>query len=291
MPRSFVEVAIQSDEELREKLVAVVSQLGFEGFWEDGQTLKCYMNSDRWNSEVRGELQTIARMLARASSSPLPDISVATIEEQNWNENWEKTLQPIRVSDRIVVTPSWQAHGAAQSDLVLIIDPKMSFGTGYHESTRLALRLIEQYVEAGVRMLDVGTGTGILAIAAVKLGAASAVALDTDEWSYRNAHENARLNRVAEKITILLGDLSALESGHYGLVAANIHRGALETMLSALRTHLDQHGRIIFSGLLQEDRKPMHTSLRHHGYSQIAELEEGQWIAIVAQINDSKGAS
>jgi ribosomal protein L11 methyltransferase len=291
MPRSFVEVAIETDDELREKLVAVVSQLGFEGFWEDGHTLRCYMESDRWDPGLHGELLSITRMLARASSSPSPEISVATIDERNWNEEWEKTLQPIRVTDRIVVTPSWHMSGATHHGVVLIIDPKMSFGTGYHESTRLALMLIERHVRAGVRMLDVGTGTGILAIAAVKLGAGLAVGVDTDEWSYKNAQENARLNQVQEKVTVLRGDLSALAFEQFGLIAANIQRNILEAMLPALRIHLEQDGQIILSGLLQEDREPMLEALLQQGFRQIDELREGQWIAVAASMTEPEGAS
>ena len=120
-----------------------------------------------------------------------------SVAEKNWNSAWEETIRPIRVSERIVVAPTWHPFNGGPGDIVLTIDPKMSFGTGYHESTRLLLGLMERHLRIGARVLDAGTGTGILAIAALKLGAASAIAFDIDEWSFVNAVDNTRLNGVA----------------------------------------------------------------------------------------------
>ena len=282
MVRTYAEVAIQAGDELRERLLAVISQLGFEGFWEDGDTLRCYMESSRWRPGLREEIQRITRLLAHASSSQAPEVSVTTVDDRNWNEEWEKTLLPIHVTDRIVVAPSWQSTGISQEGILLIIDPKMSFGTGYHESTRLALKLLERYLRASEDVLDVGTGTGILAIAAIKLGARSAVGLDTDDWSYTNAQENARLNQVTDNMSVIHGDLSALRQRRYGLVVANIQRSVLEGMLPYIRELLDMDGRVILSGILQEERESMLASMRQEGFRLIGELEENEWIAFAA---------
>src|SRR5512143_259052 len=208
MAEGFVEVDIAADPTLAENLLAVFSQLGFEGFWEDEGTLRCYISAHRWNPGLLEEIQSTAALVARSSSSPSPLIRIRLLENRNWNEEWEKSIRPIRVTDRIVIRPSWQPFIPLHGDLVLTIDPKMSFGTGYRATTRLVLRLMENAVRPGSTMLDVGTGTGVLAIAGVMLGCESAVACDIDEWSYENARENAGVNGVADRVTLIHGDIS-----------------------------------------------------------------------------------
>ena len=190
MSSSSVEVQIVADEELVDQLVAILSGLGFEGFWEEGSLLRCYIGSARWSPAMHEEVQSVIHRMTRSSSSASPHVVVNTIENRNWNEEWEKTIKPIQVTDRIIIKPTWHEYEAKPGEIVLTIDPKMSFGTGYHETTRLVLRLMEKHVTAGMSLLDVGTGTGVLAIAGIKFGAASAVGIDVDEWSYINALEN-----------------------------------------------------------------------------------------------------
>jgi ribosomal protein L11 methyltransferase len=182
-----------------------------------------------------------------------------------------------------VITPSWHPYEAAPGEQVLTIDPKMSFGTGYHESTRLILRLLEQNIRRGDSVLDMGTGTGVLAIAAVKLGAAQATGVDVDEWSYDNACENARLNHVEDRITILHGDISATPAGPFTLILANIQRTVLLDMLPVLVRRLRAGGRLLLAGLLREDREIMMEHLRSEGMTLSGELSENEWIAIAAR--------
>jgi len=106
MPKSYIELHIVADQSLREKLIGVMSQLGIEGFWEDETALKCYVRNERWSPEMLNELQQIANIVARSSSSVLPRISTRLLEDQNWNEEWEKTIQPIQVTNRIVIKPT-----------------------------------------------------------------------------------------------------------------------------------------------------------------------------------------
>ena len=157
MPPPYIEVQISSSEELVERLIAVLSQLGFEGFWEDSTLLKCYMSSRRWNPALADEVRTTVTRMQHSSSTPRPVITVRLIEDRNWNEEWEKTITPIHVTDHIIIKPTWQDYSPAPDELLITIDPKMSFGTGYHETTRLALRLMEKHIKTGSRLLDIGT--------------------------------------------------------------------------------------------------------------------------------------
>jgi ribosomal protein L11 methyltransferase len=262
MTKSFVEVSVLTDQALSERLVGIMSQLGFEGFWEDTPALKCYISSDRWSPAMMREIESIANLVARSSASVAPKISARTLQDQNWNEEWEKTIQPIRVGERIVIAPTWHEYQALPGQIVLTIDPKMSFGTGHHESTRLILKLLEKHLRRAKRVLDIGTGTGILAIAAVKLGAASAVAVDNDEWSYNNARENIRLNRVEGRVSIIYGEIASVPPSAFDVVLANIQRDVIEEILGEIKDRLAPGGIVLLSGLLADDREAILKGLR-----------------------------
>jgi ribosomal protein L11 methyltransferase len=281
MSKSYVELRIVADQSLREKLIGVMSQLGIEGFWEDEAVLKCYVRSERWRPEMLNELQQIASMVARSSRSILPKISTTHLEEQNWNEEWEKTIQPIQVTNRIVIKPTWQEYKASPDQIVLTIDPKMAFGTGYHETTRLCLKVVEQHIRPGMCLLDVGTGTGVLAIAAAKLGAKLAVGVDNDEWSYVNAVENVRLNHIEERVRIIHGKLSSVGKGKFDIITANIQRNIIEPLLNEMKNKLVESGMMILSGLLFPDKEPIGQRLSALRFEVCEELMENEWIALV----------
>ncbi len=278
----MIEITIPAGEDLRQQLIAMLGQLGIEGFWEDGDLLKCYVPEQKWSPALQEEMRSVIGMLVSPSTHPLPPMHVQALAERNWNAEWEKTIQPIHVTPRIVITPSWHVYAAAPGELVLTIDPKMSFGTGYHESTRLILGLVEHYTRAGMTVLDVGTGTGVLAIAAIRLGAARAVACDIDEWSYDNAIENAALNGVAEHITILEGDITVTPDRPHDLVIANIQRNVLIPLLPAMRSRLATGGTLLLAGLLTTDREEMTAALHAHGFTVLQERTENEWIALAA---------
>jgi ribosomal protein L11 methyltransferase len=282
MKDSFVEVEIAADEGLLENLAAILGQLGFEGFWEEDRILRGYLSASRWDGRLEEEVRSVAALLARSSASMAPRITVREIEPRNWNEEWEKTIQPIRVTDRIVIAPTWHAVEPGGDDIVLRIDPKMSFGTGYHETTRLVLHLLQRRVRDGITVLDVGTGTGVLAIAAVRLGASSATGVDVDEWSYVNARENLRLNGVEEKIRVLRGDLAVVPPGTYDLVLANIQLNVIEPLLRSLGERLAPGGTLILSGLLLADEERISDALDEAGLTTVELRSENEWIALAA---------
>lgn len=278
----MIEITIPAGEDLRQQLIAMLGQLGIEGFWEDGDLLKCYVPEHTWSPALQEEMRSVIGMLVSPSNHPLPPMHVQTLAERNWNAEWEKTIQPIHVTPQIVITPSWHVYKAAPGELVLTIDPKMSFGTGYHESTRLILGLVEHSIRPGMTVLDIGTGTGVLAIAAIRLGATHAVACDIDEWSYDNAIENATLNGVAEQMTILEGDIAVTPDRPYDLVIANIQRNVLITLIPAMRSRLAPGGTLLLAGLLNTDREAMTQALNEHGFTVVQERTENEWIALAA---------
>jgi ribosomal protein L11 methyltransferase len=283
MPGSYVELTVTSSEPLGEQVVGLIAHLGFEGLWEDGASLRCYMRKERWDGALLREVERVLRLATPSSRATIPDVRVRTIEEENWNAKWEETIKPIHVTDRIVIAPTWSGYHPLPHEILILIDPKMSFGTGYHESTRLALLLIQRHIRRRPAVLDVGTGTGVLAIAAVKLGARSAIGVDIDDWSFHNAVENAALNRVGDFVQIRHGDLSAVPDGRFDLIVCNIQRTIIEMMLPGLRTRLAPGGVLVLSGLLLSDGEPIRRSLAATGMHATDELVENEWMALAAE--------
>src|SRR5690606_22579646 len=184
-------------------------------------------------------------------------IEEAVYEPENWNQKWEETVRPVEVG-RFLIKPTWCDIPPGAEDRVLLeIDPKMSFGTGYHESTRLVLRLLPEFMSAGMRVLDAGTGTGVLAIAAARLGASRVLAFDFDEWSHTNAVENVYINGVTEAVSVELGSIEVAGDVSFDLILANINRNVLVEMLPDFKRRIGESGSMILAGLMQADREIM----------------------------------
>jgi ribosomal protein L11 methyltransferase len=279
----YVETRIYADPLLTDALIGILGQIGFEGFWEDEDCLKAYIRLDRWSPALAEEVEATLTLVARSSRNPVPRMAVEMVAHRNWNEEWEKTIQPIAVTDKIVITPSWHSYSALPGNIVLTIDPKMSFGTGYHESTRLVLHLMESRITPGMNVLDIGTGTGILAIAAVRLGAATAFALDTDDWAYRNACENVLTNGVADRVTVLHGDLSTAPRTEFDLILANIQRTIIVEILADTKRLLHSEGSTILSGLLLDEEDLIKTSLSQLSLQIVDRKSENEWLALVVR--------
>lgn len=284
MPRSHIELAIGTETAAFDTITGALSIEGFEGFWEDGKILRAYIGEERWHPDRLDDLRRTLTRIATDLSLPPPSLTLTPVTERNWNRSWEETIRPIRVTARIVIAPTWHPFAAGPGDIVLTIDPKMSFGTGYHETTRLMLRLLERHLTPGSRVLDAGTGTGILAIAALKLGAASALGFDIDEWSYANAVENARLNGVSGLFTVRQGDLPSVTESWFDLIAANIQKNVIEEMLPGLVSRLAPSGTLLVSGLLAGDSDSILGALTGAGLALADERRDGEWIAFAGQL-------
>ena len=165
--------------------------------------------------------------------------------------------------------------------MVLHIDPKMSFGTGHHETTRLSLGLLERFLEPNMNVLDFGTGTGVLAIACVKLGAKSAYAVDNDEWSIENAHENVKKNRVQNRVSVKFGSISVVPRRRFDLIVANIDFQTIARYVSSLRARVCAQGIIILSGILTSDLPALLKIFAHHALVPVELVNENEWTSIV----------
>ena len=209
------------------------------------------------------------------------DVQKEILEDKNWNEIWEESRHIIQVSDRLIIKPSFKEYLPKPNEIVLTIDPKMSFGTGEHQSTKLVLRLLEKYVKKGMKFLDVGSGTGILSIAAVKLGAANAVAIDFDETCFENCNENCVVNEVENSVDVRTGEIKDIKEANFDLLLANIHKNVLIEIAGEIKARLKKNETVILSGLLNSDQKDIESKYHSLGFrtEEISQMDE--WIAVV----------
>ncbi|MFB6272640.1 MAG: 50S ribosomal protein L11 methyltransferase [Salinibacter sp.] len=246
------------------------------GFVQDDAELRAYVPSDRWATVDRETLE------ARLAADGYPDaLSVRPLAAKNWNAVWEDTLSPIRVGPFLICPASVDVPPDHTDATVLCIDPEMSFGTGHHATTRLTLQLLaESRPLTEKRVLDVGTGTGVLAIAACRAGAHAALGVDLNPDAVRNARENARTNEVGDCVTVQEGSVDVVPEMRYDLVAANITRRVLLELLPDLCTHLAADGTLLLSGLLQPQRDDVLDATEEHGlHLDTEKTEDGWWAA------------
>lgn len=216
---------------------------------------------------------------ARAALEALGEdrATLVFVEGDDWRDEWKRFFKPSRIGERFVVRPSWEPFDAGPDDLVIVIDPGRAFGTGLHETTRLVIRELEQRVTPGVEVLDVGTGSGILSIAALMLGAGRALGIDVDEDAVEIAVENAAINGLADRFEGSATPVDAIEA-RYPLVLANIEARVLIPLAAAIGARVAPDGVLILSGLLagQEDELQGH----YVGFERLALTREGDWVAL-----------
>lgn len=257
--------------------IAELAEFGVDGFDQNDQGFYAYIPARLFSETIK------INMIHSVSNSDYACdlVSEELIQPKNWNEEWEKSIQS-QIIPPFFICPTWVEDEQPANTIRLTIDPKMAFGTGNHETTRIILGLLPKYVQSGKSVLDVGTGTGILAIAALKLGASHAFGFDVDEWSFTNALENAAFNQVLSQITIRQGSFETVPIGeHYQLVLANVNRNILLDMSAEIVRSAETKGTIILSGLLNSEEEYIlgnddFKSLRH-----LETISDGDWIAMV----------
>jgi ribosomal protein L11 methyltransferase len=279
--KTFLQISVSAGRDQAEALLPSLIELGCTGFQETDTHLIAYIELPPSAADASRLKEAFRALLRRVSVNA--ELTFEEIADRNWNAEWERTVSPIEVGARIAIAPSWSDYRNDSGRIVLTIDPKMSFGTGYHETTRLMLLLIEKWVRDGMTVLDVGTGTGVLAIAAVKLGARVAAGTDTDEWAVENALENVRLNGEESRVSIHRGSVPADLPSPLSMICANLTLNDLRAMLGTFGDLLPSGGLLLVSGLLSHDEQPIGTALAGAGFVVVETARENEWIAICAR--------
>lgn len=220
------------------------------------------------------------------------------VDDEDWANAWKQYFKPARISDRLTIKPTWESYTPSEEEIVIELDPGMAFGTGTHETTSLCLKTLERYVKSGDDVIDVGTGSGVLAIAAAKLGARGVLAVDLDPVAVSSATENASLNRLSDKITVMLSDLlGVLKSNeeqsevrrelHVALpvdvVVANILAEIILLFVDDVHAALKTGGLYIASGIIKDKEQLVVDAMQANGFDIIDKSYDGIWVAIVAR--------
>ena len=227
-------------------------------------------------------VETLALISARMEAAGIAyTVETEGVEQEDWQNGWRKYYHPLEIGKRLAVVPSWQEYDTDRVKLVL--DPGLAFGTGGHETTSLCMEALDERVKGGERVLDIGTGSGILAIAALKLGAAVAEGVDIDPVAVRTAGENAALNGVQDKLTVLVGDLSDKASGKYNIITANIVANAILSLAPAVPGLMADGATFIASGIIDSRKDEVIAGLEKAGLAVVEVKEKRGWECIVCK--------
>ena len=299
---NWIEVSLQTDGEAAEAIADLLQQYGYQGVvieqidiegdeWENelpppaSLIVRAYLPDDDQVEERKRQLENGLHHLARIY--PMPETpTYRPIAEENWAEAWKAHYKPLRLGRRIYIRPAWLEGSPHPGDVEIVLDPGAAFGTGTHPSTQLCLLAMEDAAPLPPRVLDLGCGSGILSIAAAKLGAAHVWALDIDPLAVKATQENAALNNLMESITAQQGSLESLlhSPRRFGLILVNILAKTIIPMCQQGMGHLVQPGGMgIFSGIIAEQADDVEAALRATGLVPYRRRTMGDWVAIEAR--------
>ncbi len=252
-------------------LIAELGEAGFESFVENETGIQAYIQKKDWFSDILKEIEVL-----RNSRFKIEHV-YTEIEQENWNATWEQNFNPITVGDKCEVRAPFHAKSDVAYDIV--IEPKMSFGTGHHETTHMMLQFILDNDFDGKTVLDMGSGTGVLAILAEMKGAKSLDAIDIDNWCYLNAKENVERNSC-QHIRVYEGDSSLLKNQKYDVILANINRNILVNDIPTYVKCLGKNGQLFLSGFYEEDIPLITEKCNENGLKLEKNLKKNNWVAV-----------
>lgn len=304
------EIKVETTEEAAEAVANLFFEIGAQGVViEDPRVIARYLEEDVWdayelpselleaeNIVIKGylpmderleerlkQLETKLAQLEHYFVSWLAKVSYAEIAEADWTTAWKTYYKPQRIGERVVISPSWEQYQSRDGEIVVWLDPGMAFGTGNHPTTAMMIQLMEKHLRPGSSVIDVGTGSGILAVVAAKLGARSVLALDIDTLAVEIAEQNAALNGVKDIVTVHYNDLLVGLEGQYQMIIANITADPILTMLEDAYRLLGSQGMLLASGIIKHRFRDVEAKLRELGYQLVETLEDGEWVSVAAR--------
>lgn len=276
---NYVEVQLELDSDFTEILMAELAEAGFESFVETDEGLSAYIPEEDFNETVLQEL------IAKYSETTAIASSWKSLERKNWNEEWERSYEPIEVGKEIRVRATFHEPDPGFT-YDLLIQPKMSFGTGHHETTWLVMNEQLNLPQDGLSIMDVGCGTGILAILASKLGAKSLLGFDIDEWAVENTAENFAMNGLGEEAEVFKGTINEVPADRkFGGILANINRNILLDEIPKYVSHLLPGGWLVTSGFYEMDQADIENCGAENGLTKLRSNTRNQWATVIFEKN------
>lgn len=280
---NWLEISLRVDEESAEAISELFNQYGEGGAvveaWPDDLlvTVKTFVPSpDERLTPLYEALWHLGQI------RPLPQPQVRELKEEEWAEAWKAHYEPQHIGRRLVVSLSWQAYAPSEGEVVISLEPGMAFGTGLHPTTRMCLEALEEHLSRGAKVLDVGTGSGILAIAAAKLGAERVLALDTDPLAVRIAKDNVLANGVGKTVRVKEGSLEMAKGSLFDLIVVNIlTRTIAELMEKGLLDHLKPKGLLIAAGIMAPEEEEARNIFGEGGLKELSPLQKGDWVTLI----------
>jgi ribosomal protein L11 methyltransferase len=281
MERSYIELEIAFNESTYDLIYNVLYINDVTSILEENGVLKIYLGEkdSAKAAAIKNELISNAGVAAG-------DISIETYDNKDWNKEWEKTIEPVYIADKLVIYPSWKKDSLDLTGgrLAIEIDPKMSFGTGHNETTQLILEQMSVYIDPVTDryLLDFGSGTGILAIAAAKLGVERVIAIEIDDDSIENAQDYFKLNDVSENITLYQKDISEIAETGFDVIAANITSNVILSNLKLMNEKLKEGGKLFVTGILKEETDELINNLTLNNFLMKELKQKAEWSAFCA---------
>jgi len=294
----FVVLEITSPPEAAELLSTLLFDHGCRGIQITGPertwSALAYFSEDAVSPSLEGTLEATLEVrclefLQSVGVSGKVIIRRNRVESKDWERRWRESLRPFRVGSRIVVKPSFCEYDRREGDIIITMDPRMAFGSGHHESTRLSLLALERLVRPGDSLLDAGAGTGILSIAAAGLGATGILAVEIELTAYENLVENLEINGLDERVVAILTPLEDAPAKKFDLVVANIDREALIVNMAGIARRLRRGGRAILSGFLCEDSQEIEDRMKKFGLIPVTREIMGEWALLEGVFSPGTG--
>ncbi|GAB3008043.1 50S ribosomal protein L11 methyltransferase [Cyclobacterium sediminis] len=271
----YLEFKISCKEEYREILMAELANIGFDSFLETNKGFDAYIPQEDQEEEVWQEV------ISRYQEEAAIKIEAGILAKINWNEAWEKNYDPIAVADKVYVRATFHPSKSREFKNEIVINPKMSFGTGHHSTTYLMLEWQNEIKHTGKVVMDAGSGTGILAIMAMKLGAKRVTAFDIDEWSVENGKENFEINGF-DSLEMQTGNISSVRTEEaYHLILANINKNVLLDEMEAYAKHLLAGGQLLLSGFYESDITDISEKAKNYGLSLVGKKVRNKWTSVL----------
>lgn len=303
---AWIEIAVTSPPELIEGLSNFITELGATGISQEEdadqpgagadlseyapplrEELKAYLPADSpWKEKIELLKTYIENLTDLFPDLKQPDFTVKTLSDPDWGEQWKKYFKPLRIHKNIVIKPTWERFTATGRDIVIEIDPGMAFGTGQHSSTRMCLEALEEILlkDRSIknwRVLDVGTGTGILSICCAKMGAAKIVAVDIDPQAVEIARKNVAINHVGDRVEVVNSDISKYRTGGFDLIVANLNAEPLIKLRPHLMTLMEKKGYLIISGIIEQSVGAIEKKFLKEPLSVQGVLRDKEWVCYV----------